>query len=617
MPRRSSGGAFFYAQSAFWSCAERQAWRHAAGVAPPFRTEHQGCRNVRVPSPTYLVPVMSSFTVLLLVIDAVIALTVGVFVGRWLKGQALAQRMGESKARAERVRTEGEALKVESTAKLKELKARRRRLDQKTAEVRERQRLEQEALDAQRAQLDMRGERVGEHEAALGQATEALAALTQEAEQRRAETEDLRATVQKNAAAFGRRQQEIAAREQELDARAEKTAREEERLERLTDEYFRKLEAASGVSKREALRRLNDELVREAKLSSAALVKNVRDEAKAKAKRAAREVVLTAIQRTAAENTIENTVSVVTLQSDDMKGRIIGREGRNIRAFEAATGVEVIVDDTPEAVLLSAFDPVRREVARLSMVELLQDGRIHPGRIEEVVEQKQVELDEEIVLAGEEAALDLELPGLHPELVRLVGRMRYRASYGQNLLMHSKETARLASLMASELGLDARKARRAGLLHDIGKVVEENLEKPHALAGAELARRYGEHPDVVNAIGAHHDEIEMTTLIAPLVQAADAVSGARPGARREALENYVQRLKSLEAIADSFAGVERVYAIQAGRELRVIVTPDIVTDAVAEQLAIDIASRIERELQYPGHIRVTVIRETRAMSYAR
>ncbi|MEO1629672.1 MAG: ribonuclease Y, partial [Bacteroidota bacterium] len=482
---------------------------------------------------------MSSFTVLLLVIDAVIALTVGVFVGRWLKGQALAQRMGESKARAERVRTEGEALKVESTAKLKELKARRRRLDQKTAEVRERQRLEQEALDAQRAQLDMRGERVGEHEAALGQATEALAALTQEAEQRRAETEDLRATVQKNAAAFGRRQQEIAAREQELDARAEKTAREEERLERLTDEYFRKLEAASGVSKREALRRLNDELVREAKLSSAALVKNVRDEAKAKAKRAAREVVLTAIQRTAAENTIENTVSVVTLQSDDMKGRIIGREGRNIRAFEAATGVEVIVDDTPEAVLLSAFDPVRREVARLSMVELLQDGRIHPGRIEEVVEQKQVELDEEIVLAGEEAALDLELPGLHPELVRLVGRMRYRASYGQNLLMHSKETARLASLMASELGLDARKARRAGLLHDIGKVVEENLEKPHALAGAELARRYGEHPDVVNAIGAHHDEIEMTTLIAPLVQAADAVSGARPGARREALENYV------------------------------------------------------------------------------
>ncbi|MEL6613129.1 MAG: ribonuclease Y [Bacteroidota bacterium] len=560
---------------------------------------------------------MSSFTVLLLVIDAVIALTVGVFVGRWLKGQALAQRMGESKARAERVRTEGEALKVESTAKLKELKARRRRLDQKTAEVRERQRLEQEALDAQRAQLDMRGERVGEHEAALGQAAEALDALTREAEQRRAETEDLRATVQKNAAAFGRRQQEIAAREQELDARAEKTAREEERLERLTDEYFRKLEAASGVSKREALRRLNDELVREAKLSSAALVKNVRDEAKAKAKRAAREVVLTAIQRTAAENTIENTVSVVTLQSDDMKGRIIGREGRNIRAFEAATGVEVIVDDTPEAVLLSAFDPVRREVARLSMVELLQDGRIHPGRIEEVVEQKQVELDEEIVLAGEEAALDLELPGLHPELVRLVGRMRYRASYGQNLLMHSKETARLASLMASELGLDARKARRAGLLHDIGKVVEEDLEKPHALAGAELARRYGEHPDVVNAIGAHHDEIEMTTLIAPLVQAADAVSGARPGARREALENYVQRLKNLEAIADSFAGVERVYAIQAGRELRVIVTPDIVTDAVAEQLAIDIASRIERELQYPGHIRVTVIRETRATSYAR
>jgi ribonuclease Y len=328
-------------------------------------------------------------------------------------------------------------------------------------------------------------------------------------------------------------------------------------------------------------------------------------------------VILAAIQRVAAPATIENTVAAVPLRSEDMKGRVIGREGRNIRAFEAATGVEVIVDDTPEAILVSGFDPVRREVARLSMERLLADGRIQPARIEEVVERTKAEIDEEIVETGERAALDLQLHGLHPELIRMVGRMKYRASYGQNLLAHSVEVAKLASLMAAELGLDARKARRAGLLHDIGKVAEEEIESPHALVGMELCRRYKEHPDVCNAVGAHHDELPMTSFVAPLVQAADAISGARPGARREALERYVERLQNLEALAASFDGVERAYAIQAGREIRVVVDAATLSDALAETLAADLARRIERELEYPGQIKVTVIREVRAVAVAR
>jgi ribonuclease Y len=300
-----------------------------------------------------------------------------------------------------------------------------------------------------------------------------------------------------------------------------------------------------------------------------------------------------------------------------MKGRVIGRDGRNIRAFEAATGVEVIVDETPDAVLVSGFDPIRREVARISLARLLADGRIHPARIEEIVETTRTEIDEDVVAAGEQAALEVEVHGLHPELVRLVGRMKYRASFGQNLLAHSIEVAKLAGLMAAELGLDARKAKRAGLLHDIGKTVEESLETPHAIAGMELCRRYKEHPDVCNAVGAHHDEVPMAALIAPIVQAADAVSGARPGARRESLERYVQRLRELEAIACSFEGVAQAYAIQAGRELRVIVDAASVSDALAETLAHELSRRIEREMEYPGQIRVTVIRELRAMALAR
>ncbi|HMB91828.1 MAG TPA: ribonuclease Y, partial [Rhodothermales bacterium] len=376
-------------------------------------------------------------------------------------------------------------------------------------------------------------------------------------------------------------------------------------------------EQVSGMTRREAQESLREQLIDEAKLEASSAVKEIRDEAKLTANREARKIILTAIQRTAASHAIENTVSVVNIQNDEMKGRIIGREGRNIRAFEAATGIEVIVDDTPEAVILSGFDPVRREVARISLTQLIQDGRIHPGRIEEVVEKAHAEMEEELIEIGERTVIDLNLHGLHPELVRMVGRMRYRTSYGQNLLAHSIETARISSLIAAELGLDAVKARRAGLLHDIGKVMEEEIEQPHAIVGMELCRKYKEDEKICNAVGAHHDEIEMTAMISPIVQAADAISGARPGARREALQAYIKRLEKLEGLAASFDGVERVYAIQAGREIRVMVNHSLVSDAQAEQLAIDISKKIQDQMQYPGQIKVTVIREVRSVSYAK
>ena len=384
-----------------------------------------------------------------------------------------------------------------------------------------------------------------------------------------------------------------------------------------SDEQVRKLEQVSGLSQREAREQLVRELVDEAKHEASSEVQEVRDEARLKATREARQIILTAIQRTAASHAIQNTVSVVNIPSDEMKGRIIGREGRNIRAFEAQTGIEVIVDDTPEAVILSGFDPVRREIARLALVELIQDGRIHPTRIEEVVDKAREEIEEELVEVGERTVIELNLHGLHPDVVRMVGRMKFRSSYGQNLLAHSIETARLSSLMAAEIGLDAAKARRAGLLHDIGKVTEEELEQPHAIAGMEILARYKEDPEVLNAVGAHHDEIEMTSMLSPLVQAADAISGARPGARREALDAYIKRLSALETLATEFKGVERSYAIQAGREIRVLVNHDLVSDGEAEQLARDISKKIEAEMQYPGQVKVTVIREVRATSFAR
>jgi ribonuclease Y len=341
------------------------------------------------------------------------------------------------------------------------------------------------------------------------------------------------------------------------------------------------------------------------------------DEAKLTASKEAKKIILNSIQRTAAEHAIENSVSVFNLENDDVKGRIIGREGRNIRALEAATGVEIIVDDTPEAIILSGFDPVRREIARLSLQRLVADGRIHPARIEEGVAKTTKQMNEEIMEVGERTAIELGIHGLHPELIRMVGRMKYRSSYGQNLLQHSREVANLCATMASELGLNAKLAKRAGLLHDIGKVPDDEPETPHALLGMELALKYKEHPEVVNAIGAHHDEIEMTCMIAPIIQACDAISGARPGARREVAESYIQRLKELEALALAYPGVSKTFAIQAGRELRVIVESEKVTDEQSDVLAFEISNKIQNEMQYPGQIKVTVIREKRSVAYAK
>jgi ribonuclease Y len=360
-----------------------------------------------------------------------------------------------------------------------------------------------------------------------------------------------------------------------------------------------------------------ENLANEARSEAAHMLKDIRDKSRDEAKREAQKLVVQAIQRTAADHSVETTVSVLNIQSDEMKGRIIGREGRNIRAFEAATGVDVIVDDTPEAVILSAFDPFRREVARLSLERLIADGRIHPARIEEIVEKVRNELEEEIMKIGENALLEVGLHGAHNEIVRLVGRMKYRSSYGQNMLQHSIEVAFLTGVMAGELRLDANLAKRAGLLHDIGKCVDKSLEGPHALLGYEIAKKYGEHAVVANAIGSHHDDIPMESPIAALVQAADAISGARPGARRESVEGYIKRLEKLEAFAQSFQGVAKTYAIQAGREVRVVVEQDKVDDAMADQLAHDISAKIQTEMEYPGQIKVTVIREYRSVAYAK
>lgn len=377
------------------------------------------------------------------------------------------------------------------------------------------------------------------------------------------------------------------------------------------------LEKISGYSAEEAKKVLVESMKAEAKTRAQAYVQDIMEEAQMNAKNEARKIVIQTIQRVGTEQAIENSVSVFNIESDEVKGRIIGREGRNIRALEAATGVEIIVDDTPEAILLSCFDPVRREIARLSLHRLVTDGRIHPARIEEVVEKTQKQIEEEIIEIGKRTIIELGIHGLHPELVKVVGRMKYRSSYGQNLLQHSREVANIAATMAAELGLNVKLAKRAGLLHDIGKVPEQESELPHALLGMQWAEKYGENPEVVNAIGAHHDEIEMTSLLSPIVQVADAISGARPGARRQVLESYIQRLKDLEAAALSFEGVSNAFAIQAGRELRVMVESGKVNDEKAHQLSYDISEKIQNELTYPGQVKVTVIRETRAVNIAR
>ena len=388
-------------------------------------------------------------------------------------------------------------------------------------------------------------------------------------------------------------------------------------LELIHSKSVEKLEAISGLSADEAKEQLLESLQEESKTSAQSYISDIMEEAKLTANKEAKRIVVQSIQRLATETAIENAVTVFHIENDEIKGRIIGREGRNIRALEAATGVEIIVDDTPEAIVLSAFDPVRREIARLALHQLVNDGRIHPARIEEVVSKVKKQIEEEIVETGKRTVIDLGIHGMHPELIRLIGKMKYRSSYGQNLLQHSRETANLCAIMASELGLNPRKAKRAGLLHDIGKVADEEPELPHALLGMKLAEKYKEKADICNAIGAHHDEVEMTTLLSPIVQVCDAISGARPGARHEIIESYLKRLKDLENLALSYPGVVKTYAIQAGRELRVIVGADKMTDLETEQLSTDIARRIQTEMTYPGQVKITVIRETRAVSFAK
>ena len=416
---------------------------------------------------------------------------------------------------------------------------------------------------------------------------------------------------------LGRRKQEVEQNNQRLENEKKLLAVKQQELEKMQRQEQAKLEELSGLSAEEAKQRLIESLKDQAKLDAASYVNEIMDDAKLNANQQAKKIVIQTIQRVATETAIENSVSVFHIDNDEVKGRIIGREGRNIRALEAATGVEIVVDDTPEAIVISAFDPVRREVCRLALHQLVADGRIHPARIEEVVAKVKKQLENEIIETGKRTAIDLGIHGLHPELIRIIGKMKYRSSYGQNLLQHARETANLCAVMASELGLNPKKAKRAGLLHDIGKVPDEESELPHALYGAKIAEKFKEKPDICNAIGAHHDEMEMNTLLAPIVQVGDAISGARPGARREIVEAYIKRLNDLEAIAMSYPGVTKTYAIQAGRELRVIVGADKMNDEESTKLSDEIATKIQNEMTYPGQVKITVIRETRSVAYAK
>lgn len=414
-----------------------------------------------------------------------------------------------------------------------------------------------------------------------------------------------------------KRRQELDSMKQSIDAQKANLEKKKNELEILQAQEREKLESISGLSAEEAKERLVESMKDEAKTQAQQYINEIVDDAKMTANKEAKKIIIQSIQRVASETAIENSVSVFHLDSDEIKGRVIGREGRNIRALEAATGTELVVDDTPEAIVISAFDPVRREICRLALHQLVTDGRIHPARVEEVVAKVKKQVEEEIIETGKRTAIDMGIHGLHPDLIRIIGKMKYRSSYGQNLLQHARETANLCAVMAAELGLNPKKARRAGLLHDIGKVPDEDPETPHALYGAKLAEQCKERPDICNAIGAHHDEMEMTTLLAPIVQVCDAISGARPGARREIVEAYIKRLHDLEQLGMSYPGVTKTYAIQAGRELRVIVGADQISDADLENLSNDIAKKIQDEMTYPGQVKITVIRETRAVSFAK
>ena len=449
-----------------------------------------------------------------------------------------------------------------------------------------------------------------EHENQVRQAEQKLHQQEQRQQQREQQLNQKQSEVQ-------RAQNELNTQRQNLENQQKAVEHKAQEVERLHQKAEQQLEQISGLSAEEAKKQLVDALKDEAKTAAMAYINDTMDEARLTANKEAKKIIIQSIQRIASEATVENAVSVFHIDNDEVKGRIIGREGRNIRALEAATGVEIVVDDTPEAILLSAFDPVRREVARLALHQLVVDGRIHPARIEEVVAKVKKQLEEEIMETGKRTCIDLGIHGLHIELVKLIGRMKYRSSYGQNLLQHAREVANICATMASELGLNPKIAKRAGLLHDIGKVSDEDPELPHAILGMKLAEKYKEKPEICNAIGAHHEEIEMTSIISPLVMVGDAISGARPGARREVIESYIKRLKDMENIAKSYNGVTKTYAIQAGRELRVIVGADQVTDQDAETLSIEIAKKIQDEMVYPGQVKITVIRETRSVAFAK
>ena len=556
------------------------------------------------------------------VVTLVLAVGLGILVDRFILSRS-------SKSKITQARLESKRLLEEAEDEVKRI--REERIDKVEAALKEREELfekersdtrrvlkrSKEKLESRQEKVARRVSRLAEREKIIQRASESLDVLRKEAKQAHREAERLRRVVVRAEEEIGTKRNLLDELKASNEAARALIEKERDELRTTLATQLHKLESITSMTPKEAKEVMLERYIEEVKLEAASSIKEIRDEAKLKANREAKKIILAAIQRTAASHAIENTVSVVNIQSDEMKGRIIGREGRNIRAFEATTGIEVIVDDTPEAVILSGFDPIRREVARISLLRLIQDGRIHPARIEEVVEKVRSEMDEELIETGERTVIDLNMHGMHPDLIKLIGRMRYRTSYGQNLLAHSIETAHIASMIAAELNINTDHARRAGLLHDIGKVVEDEIEDPHAIVGMEMCKKYKEHPDICNAVGAHHDEIEMNCLVAPIVQAADAISGARPGARREALESYIKRLEKLEDLARSFNGVERVFAIQAGREVRVIVNNDVISDTTAEMLAVDISKKIQSELQYPGQVKVTVIREVRSVSYAK
>ena len=537
----------------------------------------------------------------MLIITGVVAVVVGVVAGKLFFAKNTKRELEDADAKAQAIIKEAE-LRAETIKKEKQLEAK-----EKFVQLREQ--FDNEILERNKKITEIEA-KAKQRELSIQQKESALSQKQSILDKQIKEQDLIKETLAKQTF-------ENSALKENLEKQLEQVNLKKVQFEKHEQEHQKRLESVAGLTAEQAKAQLVEAMKAAAHTQGLVLQQEIIEDDKLKANKEARKIVIQTIQRTAAEQTIENTVSVFNLETDEIKGQIIGREGRNIRALEAATGVDLIVDDTPEAIVLSSFDPLRREIARLSLQRLIADGRIHPARIEEVVEKTRKQLEEQVLEIGERTVIELGIHGLHKELVRMVGRMRFRSSYGQNLLMHSRETANLCGIMAAELGLNPKLAKRAGLLHDIGKVPDEETELSHALLGAKLAEKYGEHPSIVNAIGAHHDEMEMLFVISPIIQACDAISGARPGARREIMQQYIQRIKDLEALAQGYKGVEKAYAIQAGRELRVIVEADKVTDGESDKLSFEIAQQIQTEMTYPGQIKVTVIREKRAVNIAR